>query len=282
MQIPAVSVLPAQGLLFGAALAFSGGAMRTSVYIDGLNLYYGAVKGTPFKWLDPVRLSALVLPQACVVDRLLYFTAHVSGAVDPGAPARQQVYLNALRTLPEVEVHFGSFLAKTVWRPVINLPVAGRAIATPQPVTLPAGNHSVAGARRQTLPVGNYPGQGAQRKRRRKASVPLPDAIVAEFHQMEEKGSDVNLATHLLNDAWKGLFDAAAVISNDTDLVTPIRMVTTERSKPVFIVCPGRWQVAPKLDQAASYVRHIRRSMLKAAQLPDPIPGTAIAKPADW
>ena len=60
--------------------------MRTRVYVDGLNLYYGAVKGTPFKWLDPVRLSALVLPQACVVDRLLYFTAHVSGVVDPGAP----------------------------------------------------------------------------------------------------------------------------------------------------------------------------------------------------
>ena len=42
---------------------------------------------------------------------------------------------------------------------------------------------------------------------------------------MEEKGSDVNLSAHLLNDVWKGLFDAAAVISNDTDLVTPIRMV---------------------------------------------------------
>ena len=257
--------------------------MRTRVYIDGLNLYYGAVKGTPFKWLDPVSLSALVLPQACVVDRLLYFTAHVSGVADPGAPARQQVYLNALRTLPEVEVHFGSFLAKTVWRPVINLPVAGRAIATPQLVTLPAGNHPIAGARRQqTLPVGSYPARGAQGRRRRKASAPLPDAVVAEFHQMEEKGSDVNLAAHLFNDAWKGLFDAAAVISNDTDLVTPIRMVTAERNKPVFIVCPERWQVAPKLKQAASYVRHIRRSMLQAAQLPDPIRGTASAKPADW
>ena len=77
----------------------------------------------------------------------------------------------------------------------------------------------------------------------------------------------------------EGLFDAAAVISNDTDLVTPIRMVTAERNKPVFIVCPGRWQVAPKLNQAASYVRHIRRSMLKTAQFPDPIPGTGIAKP---
>ena len=124
--------------------------------------------------------------------------------------------------------------------------------------------------------------RGAQRKRRCRASVPLPDAVVAEFHQMEEKGSDVNVAVHLLNDAWKGLFDAAAVISNDIDLVTPIRMVTAERGKPVFIVCPGRWQVAPKLGQAASYVRHIRRSMLKAAQLPGPNPGMAIAKPADW
>ena len=59
-------------------------------------------------------------------------------------------------------------------------------------------------------------------------------------------------------------------------------MVTAERGKPVFIVCPGRWQVAPKLRQAASYVRHIRRSMLKVSQLPDPIPGTAITKPAGW
>lgn len=50
----------------------------------------------------------------------------------------------------------------------------------------------------------------------------------------------------------------------------------------LYYVCPGRWQVAPKLNQAASYVRHIRPSMLKAAQLPDPIPGTAIVKPTDW
>ena len=41
----------------------------------------------------------------------------------------------------------------------------------------------------------------------------------------------INLAAHLLNDAWKELFEVAVVISNDTDLVTPIRMVTTERKK---------------------------------------------------
>ena len=256
--------------------------MRTSVYIDGLNLYYGALKGTPFKWLDPIKLSTAVLPRRCVVDRVLYFTAHVSGVVDPGAPARQQVYLNALRTLPNVEVHFGSFLTKTLWRPLVNLPVAGRQIATPKSVTLPAGDHAVSGPGPQTLPVGSYPARQSGKKKRPKASAPLQDALVAEFHSVEEKGSDVNLASHLLNDAWKGLFDAAAVVSNDTDLVTPIRIVTAERGKPVFIVCPGRWHAAPKLRQAASHVRHVRKAMLAAAQFPSTLPGTGITKPSGW
>ena len=88
--------------------------------------------------------------------------------------------------------------------------------------------------------MGSYPKRGGARKsRRRRPGAPRPDALVAEFHAMEEKGSDVNLAAHLLNDAWMGLFDAAAVISNDTDLVTPVRMVTAERGKPVFIVVSG-------------------------------------------
>ena len=99
---------------------------------------------------------------------------------------------------------------------------------------------------------------------------------------MEEKGSDVNLAAHLLNDAWKNVFEAAAVISNDTDLVAPIQMVSVERRKPVFVVCPGRWQMAPDLERVASYKRHIRQNMLIAAQFLDPIPGTTIRKPATW
>jgi len=228
-------------------------------------------------------LSALVLPSVCVIDKVHYFTARVSGLSDPGAPARQQIYLSALRTLPEVEVHFGSFLAKTVWRPLVNLPVADRAITTPQrSVTLSAGEHSVAGENVQTLPVGRYPASGSRRGKRRRAAAPLPDAVVAEFHAMEEKGSDVNLAAHLLNDAWSGRFDAAAVISNDTDLVTPIRMVVSERGKKVFIVCPGRWQVAPKLREAASHVRHVRPAMLRAAQLPGTLPETVLTKPTRW
>ena len=129
--------------------------MRITVYVDGFNLYYGAVKGTPFKWLDLVQLARQLVPAGHVVDKLKYFTARVSGVSDAGAPARQQAYLSALGTLAEVQIYFGSFLAKTVWRPLTNLPVAGRAIHTPAVVMLlPAGNHQVAGSQAsQTLPA---------------------------------------------------------------------------------------------------------------------------------
>ena len=264
-------------------MLLAGADVRTRVYVDGFNLYYGALKGTPFKWLDPVLLTSLLLPPDHQIERLRYFTARVSGKLDPRAPARQRVYLKALATLPEVEIHYGRFLAKTAWRPLANLPVAGRRIETPGPVTLPRGDHRVLGGRPQTLPVGVYPNRGGGGGAApRGPGRPIPDAVIAEFHTMEEKGSDVNLATHLLNDAWNDLFEAAAVISNDTDLVVPIRMVTEERKRPVFVVCPGRWQVAPQLRKAASHVRHIRPTMLRAAQFPDTLPGSAIVKPSGW
>lgn len=256
--------------------------MRTRVYVDGFNLYYRALKGTKFKWLNLVELARNVLPPDLELDRLAYFTARSSGVLDPKTPANQQIYLNALKTLPEVEIHFGSFLAKTVWRPLVNLPVANREIDLPPPVILPAGNHPVSGMSSQILSVDSYPAYFPKKKKRRKISKPFSNAVVAEFHTMEEKGSDVNLATHLLNDAWKNSFDVAAVISNDTDLVTPIRMVTVERQKPVIVIGPGRWHTSPKLKDVASHVRHIRPSILKASQFPDHIPNTKIIKPADW
>ena len=33
---------------------------KTNVYIAGLNLFYGALKGTPYKWLDQNRLYAFL------------------------------------------------------------------------------------------------------------------------------------------------------------------------------------------------------------------------------
>ena len=267
----------------GVAPASVWGQMKTWVYVDGFNLYYGALKGTPYRWLDPVLLTTILLPQDHVVDRLRYFTARVLRKSGTKAPTHQRNYLKALSTLPEVSLHYGRFLARTDWCPLANLPVAGRRIYAPDPATLPQGDHLVSGEPRQILPVGSYPDRRTEAERWSGRTTKLvPDALVAEFHTTVEKGSDVNLAAYLLNDAWKGSFDVAVVISNDTDLVTPIRMVRTERSRPVFVVCPGRGQIAPKLKNVASHVRQISHAHLKAAQFPATLPGTAISKPCGW
>ena len=259
--------------------------IRTHVYVDGFNLYYGAVRRTRFKWLDLVKLAYQFLPPDHSVERLRYFTARVSGARDPGAPARQQKYLSALATLPPVEIHYGDFLAKPLWRPLLNLPVAGRRIEAAPPVALPKGNLAVTspGSEDQVLPVGLYserqPGAANHRKR---VGWPISTAVIVETHTMEEKGSDVNLAVHLLNDAWMDRFDVAAVVSNDTDLVEPIRMVSVERGKEVIAVCPRRSMTAPMLKSVASRVRYIRTRMLEVSQFPTRIPGTSIMRPKGW
>ena len=49
----------------------------TIVYIDGFNLYYGALRGTPFKWLDVRALCARMLPTNTIAQ-IRYFTANVS------------------------------------------------------------------------------------------------------------------------------------------------------------------------------------------------------------
>jgi hypothetical protein len=255
--------------------------VRAYVYVDGFNLYYGALKGTTFRWLNPVALARQLLPTKYTVAKLKYFTARVSGAVDPGEPLRQQTYLTALRTIPEIEIYFGKFLPKNIWRPVTNFPAGGARIHSPDTVLLPVGTHIVDGGtltHASSLVVGTYPPRGQPRK----ATTPLNNAFVTEVHAMEEKGSDVNLAVHLLNDAWKGEFDEAVVVSNDTDLVEPIRIVTVERNLPVLVVCPGRRQMAPDLQSVATFKAHLNRMILTRSQLPDQIPATGTAKPAGW
>jgi hypothetical protein len=89
--------------------------------------------------------------------------------------------LSALKTLPEVEIHFGRFLAKTIWRPITNFPVAGAQIHSPVVVRLPAGNHKVDGGSLNapaTLAVKSYPSKGASQPKG--APSPLTDALVAE------------------------------------------------------------------------------------------------------
>ena len=98
--------------------------MITNLYIDGFNLYYRALKDTPFRWLDLRKLSENLFPSDAI-HRICYFTARLDArAGNPGQPQRQLIYLRALATLPGCDVHFGSFRSGVKWRPLAE-PTAG-------------------------------------------------------------------------------------------------------------------------------------------------------------
>lgn len=216
---------------------------RTIDYIDGFNLYYRALKGSPHKWLDIEAMSRAALPHTCIIERVNYYTAHISGRVDLESPRRQHAYLRAIATLPAVVIHYGNFLVSQKWAGLVQPPDF-----RPQ----------------ATLPPGAVP-------------------QVAYVWKTEEKGSDVNLGVHLVRDAFKGAFDLAAVLTNDTDLVEPIRIVTQELGLPVTLLTPVA-KPATSLAKVATAVRHIQ-PYIGPCQLPAqiPVPGKKpIGKPVEW
>ena len=98
--------------------------VKTNVYVDGFNLYYRALRDTPFRWLDLRKLSEVLFPQD-TINQVCYFTALLDARPsDPSQPQRQQVYLRALATLPNLEVYCGTFRSRTKFRPLAN-PIAG-------------------------------------------------------------------------------------------------------------------------------------------------------------
>jgi uncharacterized LabA/DUF88 family protein len=129
------------------------------------------------KWLNVKALAERLLDPANVVIGVKYYTARVSGRFDAAAPARQQIYLGALGTVPEISIHMGCFLLSEKFAGLVKPPEF-----------------------RPRVPL----------------APPWPDVV--KIIKVEEKGSDVNLASHLLLDAFQDNFDVAAVLSNDSDL----------------------------------------------------------------
>lgn len=84
---------------------------RSIVYVDGFNLYYGSLKGTPWKWLDLQRYFETLRNDDEIVE-IAYFTALSLGS--GATQARQRTYLDALRELPKVEIIYGKYRPKTV------------------------------------------------------------------------------------------------------------------------------------------------------------------------
>jgi len=207
---------------------------KTFIYVDGFNLYYGAVKDTALKWLNIRRLCELLLP-GYSITRIKYFTARVSARMDdPQKPTRQQIYLRALRTIPGLEIIYGSFLSHDVMMPLAEPPPGGPKFA--------------------------------------------------KVTRTEEKGSDVNIATHLVHDAYQGSFDVAVMVTNDSDLLEPIKIVRQELHLQVGILNPHRHTPSRVLTKHASFIKQIREGPLRASQFPSTLRDAKgeFHKPRDW
>ena len=91
---------------------------KTIVYIDGFNLYYGLLKGTKCKWLDLAKFARNLLSAEHEIVSVKYFTAcTLTYPHDSAAVERQNIYLQALLTLPDVKVVKGFFKKNKVLMP---------------------------------------------------------------------------------------------------------------------------------------------------------------------
>jgi uncharacterized LabA/DUF88 family protein len=209
----------------------------TNIYIDGFNLYYGRLKGqTGSKWLDPVELCRKLLPAGQQIQRVRYFTARITPRPDdPGGPARQDAYLRALGTLPEVSVHFGRFSQTTARMRLANPPAGG------------------------------------------------PNTV--EVIKTEEKGTDVHIGAHMLLDAFRKDCDMAVLISNDSDLCEPLRMVKDELGLTIGILNPFAKASYWLRQLQPAFIKPIRQGAVRASQLPVSVPlgnGQAVSRPQEW
>lgn len=244
-------------------------AVRVGVYVDGFNLYYGArgICGRStagWRWLDLRRLSQHLLVSqsgwpAPTVKRVVYCTARISGASNPQGQRDQDVYLRGLQAAGAVdEIAMGTYVSRVATAP---LATKGR---RDKPVITSAG---------WPLMV------------RDAADQPVPGAtFMASVARREEKGSDVNVASHLLVDVLTGAVDAALVISNDSDLAFPVGYA--RGLVPVGLVNPtkgfpaGAMNAQPGAGAGSHWWYQLTAGDLQAAQMPAAV--GKVHRPTGW
>ncbi len=235
--------------------------LRTRIYIDGYNFYYGCLRGTPHKWLDLLPLfERHILPSALVKDfegnirqsaliaspSIKFFTAKiiesVAKAVD--SVSSQARYHTALRKLHDgrIELVEGYYAVNKMKVKIVDADEPDRAPRECQEI---------------------------------------------QAWKIEEKQSDVSLALHAYHDAITGQIDQAVIVTNDTDIAPALEMIRAHTKVIIGVVVPTRDRTRqPNTDlvNRAHWCRsHITELELASSQLPRVIPGRhPTVKPDSW
>ena len=183
----------------------------------------------------------------------------MSGRDDPTTAHDQDTYLRALREAGSVDVtEMGTHVNRVAVGPVAVRDRRGR----PQLVS-PQWPLMVQDSSGTAVPDGRF---------------------LVSVARREEKGSDVNVASHLLIDVCSGAVDAALVVSNDSDLAFPVAWC--RERVPVGLVNPTKGYLAGPLQgsRATGPGRHwwyqLRWADLAESQLPEVV--GALTRPTGW
>ncbi len=193
--------------------------------------------------------------------RVVYCTARIKGTGNAAAAQRDQdTYLRALTYAGAVDViEYGSYVSRTATAPLAT-----------------AGPHNKPRLVRAEWPIKVQDAAGGD----------VTDAVfMASVARREEKGSDVNVAAHLLIDVLTDRVDAAVVVSNDSDLRLPIQFARTH--VPVGLVNPTKGYPAGALngDPAAGAGNHWWYQLTKPDFLTHQLPpriGATLTRPTGW
>lgn len=241
--------------------------MRVGVYIDGFNLYYGGrsqLQGQAgWKWMDLRAIaSAYCSWRASSITRVIYCTARVNDANDIEQTRRQDFFLRALIANRSVDlIEEGYYASWSKESALSDDPPGSRA---PKTFRDPNGLETWSSGLRL----------------RRAAD----GTMLATIRKREEKGSDVNVASHLLTDVLTGMVDAAIVISNDSDLALPIRVA--REHVPVGLLNPGKNPLAGALKGQSTdgvgghWWRRLDWTIVLANQMPATVAG--VQRPSSW
>lgn len=212
------------------------GVVRVGVYVDAYNLYYGGRtlcgRGTSgWRWLDIRALAQNVITaqgswSVTGLEHVVYCTARVDAGTSPDAHRDQDVYLKALKGSGSVDwIEYGLYVARTK-------------------TGLLANDQQMPG--RPVIVSSAWPVMVQDR-----TGSPVREArFMVKYLHLEEKGSDVNVASHLLLDVLSGRIDSAVVISNDSDLALPIR--EARERVPVGLINPRGGYTAGALKGSKS------------------------------
>lgn len=241
--------------------------MRVGAYVDGFNLYYRgrdqfrqAPGGMQWKWLDIRSLvSAFTQWDASQIERVVYCTALRDRAGDPTSLADQRTYLQALEASGSVDhVEYGVYVSRVKNGLLVDAQrKPARVVRPPAPPDVPA------------RPVTAADGTSG---------------LLVSIEAFEEKGSDVNVGSHLLWDVLTARVDAAIVISNDSDLALPLQLA--RQRVPVGTINPGLTPTAARLrgkpDEGAGrhWWRRLGLQDFLDHQLPEQV--GSCRRPAGW